>query len=315
MSGYTLAVIGCGTMGVAILSGVFDSQRQILSSNAASLSSSVASLSKPGTTATDEDDLTQLPSRFIACVNRTESVRRLRKTFANAPDVDVVAGAGENVKAAQKADVVILACKPNMVKDILEEDGMRDAVDGKLVISICAGLRIQQMREWVTPGTKVVRAMPNTPCKIREGMTILSPLPPNLPTLALDRSILLSIFSAVGKCRFLDEKHFDACTALAGSGPAFACVFLEAMADGGVMMGLPRTEALELAAQTMQGAARMVMQSGMHPAAIKDSVTTPGGCTIAGLLNLEDGKVRSTVARTIQAAAEHASGLGQTTKK
>lgn len=80
------------------------------------------------------------------------------------------------------------------------------------------------------------------------------------------------------------------------------------------MMGLPRTEALELAAQTMQGAARMVMQSGMHPSAIKDSVTTPGGCTIAGLLNLEDGKVRSTVARTIQAAAEHASGLGQTKK-
>jgi pyrroline-5-carboxylate reductase len=91
-------------------------------------------------------------------------------------------------------------------------------------------------------------------------------------------------------------------------------VFLEARADGGVMMGLPRQEALELAAQTMQGAARMVMQSGMHPAAIKDSVTTPGGCTIAGLLNLEDGKVRSTVARTIQAAAEHASGLGQAKK-
>lgn len=150
-------------------------------------------------------------------------------------------------------------------------------------------------------------------------MTILSPLPADAP--AIDSSIVLSIFSSVGRCRFLPEKHFDACTALAGSGPAFACVFLEAMVDGAVMMGLPRREALELAAQTMQGAARMVLNSGMHPAAIKDSVTSecverkrehagsdlippalsaPGGCTIAGLLNLEDGKVRSTVARTIQ---------------
>ncbi len=130
-------------------------------------------------------------------------------------------------------------------------------------------------------------------------MTVLTPLAPG-PNSSKDRSILLSIFSAVGRSRFLEEKHFDACTALAGSGPAFACVFLEAMADGGVMMGLPRPEALELAAQAMQGAAKLVLQTGMHPAALKDSVTTPGGCTIAGLLTLEDGRVRSTVARTIQ---------------
>lgn len=140
-------------------------------------------------------------------------------------------------------------------------------------------------------------------------MTILSTLPPTSEP--QDSAVLLSIFSSVGRCRFLPEKHFDACTALAGSGPAFACVFLEAMADGAVMMGLPRKEAIEVAAQSMQGAARMVLQSGVHPATIKDSVTTPGGCTIAGLLALEDGKVRSTVARTIQAAAEHAAGLGQ----
>jgi pyrroline-5-carboxylate reductase len=137
--------------------------------------------------------------------------------------------------------------------------------------------------------------------QIREGMTVLTPLPPG-PNSSLDRSILLSIFSAVGRARVLDEKYFDACTALAGSGPAFACVFLEAMADGGesalaisllhprsmklitctspvllgtgVMMGLPRAEALELAAQSMHGAAQMVLESGMHPAALKDSVTS-----------------------------------------
>lgn len=145
-------------------------------------------------------------------------------------------------------------------------------------------------------------------------MTILTPLPATIEGASESRNRLVAIFSAVGKCRILDEKHFDAATALAGSGPAFACVFLEAMVDGGVMMGMPRAEALELAAQTMQGAARMALQSGMHPAAIKDSVTTPGGCTIAGLMNLEDGRLRSTVARTIQAATEHAAGLGKPKK-
>jgi len=166
----------------------------------------------------------------------------------------------------------------------------------------------------VPSSTRVVRAMPNTPCKIREGMTVVSNLPPSERE-ERDRALILKIFSSIGRCRFLDEKHFDACTALSGSGPAFACIFLEAMADGGVMMGLPRAEALELAAQTLQGAARMVLQGSTHPAQLKDAVTTPGGCTIAGLLALEDGRVRSTIARGIQIATERASELGQPAKK
>jgi len=124
---------------------------------------------------------------------------------------------------------------------------------------------MRQLAEWVLPTTRVVRAMPNTPCKvrrignsladplifrqIREGMTVVSNLPSS-ENEELDRSIILKIFSSIGRCRFLEEKHFDACTALSGSGPAFACIFMEAMADGGVMMGLPRAEALELAAQS-----------------------------------------------------------------
>jgi len=147
--------------------------------------------------------------------------------------------------------------------------------------------------------------------KIREGMTVVSPLPEGCER---EREIILGIFSSIGLCRFLAEKHFDACTALCGSGPAFVCVALEALADGGVMMGLPRAEALELAAQTLQGTARMVLQTGVHPASIKDSVTTPGGCTIAGLLSLEDGRIRSTIARAIQVATEKAHDLGQPQK-
>lgn len=160
MSGYTLAVIGCGTMGVAVLSGVFDSQRALLAGSA----NGRPSASGTSTPALADEDLAYLPSRFFACVNRTESGRRLRKTFEGARDVEVVVQG--NVRAAQQADVVLLACKPQMVQDIIAEEGMRDALDGKLVISICAGLRIAQMREWVTPNTKVVRAMPNTPCKV-----------------------------------------------------------------------------------------------------------------------------------------------------
>ena len=141
-------------------------------------------------------------------------------------------------------------------------------------------------------------------------MTVVTPVSD-----PLNRALILAIFTSCGRCRFLDEKHFDACTALAASGPAFVALVLEAMADGGVMMGLPRPEALELAAQAMQGTGRMALYAGLHPAQLKDSVTTPGGCTIAGLLTMEDGRVRSTMARAIQVATNHAAGLGQETKR
>jgi pyrroline-5-carboxylate reductase len=177
-------------------------------------------------------------------------------------------------------------------------------------------------------------------------MTVVSPIPPG-PRAELHREIISNIFSSIGRCRFLNEKHFDACTALSASGPAFACIVLEAMADGGVMMGLPRAEALELACQSrsfnynsisklnsnilaLQGTARMALQPGAHPAQIRDAVTSwfisdilsnrveqklaPGGCTIAGLLAMEDGRIRSTIARAIQVATERASELGQPSK-
>ena len=170
------------------------------------------------------------------------------------------------------------SCKPYQAETIMDEEGMKDALHEKLLISILAGVRIIQLRKWVTPETRVIRAMPNTPCKvliynishislllmflheIREGMTVISDFPPNYPpwTLELDGKIALNIFSSIGRVQYLEEKHFDVSTAIAGSGPAFACLFLEAMADGGVMMGLPRAEALKMAAQS----ASVVRDSG-----------------------------------------------------
>jgi len=309
--GYTLCVLGCGTMGVAILSGVLASFESRQTRVQEKWDSHTPGTSTPVTASDDA-----LPSRFIACVSRPESARKLQKVFPHS--VQVVSG--QNLKAVRESDLILLCCKPQMAQTIIQDDGMQEALANKLLVSILAGVTISQLEGWVLPSTRVLRAMPNTPCKIREGMTVISNFPavhsnePNDNGVSLEQLRLSTIFTSIGRCRFLEEKHFDACTALSASGPAFACIFLEAMADGGVMMGLPRSEALELAAQALQGAARMALQAGAHPAQIKDAVTTPGGCTIAGLLALEDGRVRSTIARAIQVATERASVLGQPAK-
>ncbi|KAF8311646.1 pyrroline-5-carboxylate reductase [Clavulina sp. PMI_390] len=311
--GYTLCVLGCGTMGIAIISGMISSlEARPINGNVNKPAQSGTSTPLPSYMLYASDDT--LPSRFIATVRRPESAKKLKKLFdADFMDrgselIEVTFGA--NIAAAKECDVLLLCCKPQLAAQILSEEGMQDALKNKLVISIMAGVTISQMESWLDPSTRIVRAMPNTPSKIREGMTVVTPITKDQP---LDREILLAIFSSIGRCRFLEEKHFDACTALCGSGPAFVCVVLEALADGGVMMGMPRAEALELAAQMMQGTARMVLQTGTHPAAIKDSVTTPGGCTIAGLLSLEDNRVRSTIARAVQVATVKAHDLGQPT--
>jgi pyrroline-5-carboxylate reductase len=236
---------------------------------------------------------------FGATTHSAESAARLAAELPMETSLD-------NIAEATRADVVILGVKPQMASSVFAVPGMADAVRGKMLISLCAGVRIAQLEAWA-PGARVVRAMPNTPALIREGMTVLSP---GSTATAEDLALAKRMFQSVGRCRVLEEKHMDAVTGLSGSGPAFACVILEALADGGVMMGLPRDVAIELAAQTMQGAARLVLQTGEHPAALRDRVTTPAGCTIAGLFRMEEGRVRSTLARTVQEAAEVAAGLG-----
>lgn len=193
-----------------------------------------------------------------------------------------------------------------MVEEFVTTSHMASKLTGKVIISIAAGIKLSKYEEWL-PHSQVIRAMPNTPCQIREGMTVLS-APSTVDPSA--RKLALELFTPLGRCRFLADRHLDAVTALSGSGPAFACIIMEALADGGVMMGLPREVAVELAAQSLHGAARMVLETGRHPSQIKDAVTTPAGCTIAGILTMEDGKIRSVLARTIEEAAKVASTLG-----
>jgi len=264
----SLAVLGCGTMGQAILGGLL------------------------ATGALD-------PARATASVRSAKRAEAVRAKLG-------ISVFRDNVSAVRDAQVVVLAVKPQIAREVLQDPALVEALAGKVVISICAGVSLAQL-DALVPGAVLMRAMPNTPCVIREGMTVVCPGPR-----ATDEHVALaeSIFGAVGRVRVLEEKHLDAVTGLSGSGPAFVCVILESLADGGVMMGLPREVAVELAAQTMQGAARLVLETGLHPAALKDQVTTPAGCTIAGLLTMEDRGIRSTLARTIEEATRVASGLG-----
>jgi pyrroline-5-carboxylate reductase len=150
--------------------------------------------------------------------------------------------------------------------------------------------------------------MPNTPAVIGEGMTVLSR---GKDVTDAQMAIAAEIFGAVGRTTEIDEGYMNVVTALNGSGPAFAFLVLESLADGAVMMGLRRDTAFTIAAQMLQGSARMVLETGMHPAALKDQVTTPAGCTIAGLLTLEDGRIRSVLARAVEEASRVAGKLGQ----
>ncbi|NCG20448.1 MAG: pyrroline-5-carboxylate reductase [Rhodobacterales bacterium] len=262
-----IGILGCGTMGRAILAGL--------------------------------QAVPEAPDVVVVTARRAKVCAVLAQDFG-------IRALQDNAAAAAEVDVILLAVKPQVAKTVLSEPGIAEALAGKLLISICAGVNISQLTSWL-PHTAIIRAMPNTPCLIREGMTVLSPGP---GVSEANLGLASTIFSSVGRCRVLDEKHLDAVTGLSGSGPAFTCVILEALADGGVRMGLPRDVAIELAAQTAQGEARLVLQTGEHPAALKDQVTTPAGCTIAGLMIMEDGRIRSVLARTIEEATRTAGGLG-----
>jgi pyrroline-5-carboxylate reductase len=267
--GKTLAVIGCGTMGEAIVRGIFRSGRM-------------------------------KPQQVFATDRRVELVRELAAKHKMRASTD-------NLEAARVCSVALLCLKPQHMQDALDNDAMREALAGKLVISIAAGVRLDQLAKWL-PGAALIRAMPNTPAVIGEGMTVLAR---GKGVSDAQLATASAIFDAVGRSTEIDEGYMNVVTALNGSGPAFAFLVLESLADGAVMMGLRRDVAFTIAAQMLQGSARMVLETNMHPAALKDQVTTPAGCTIAGLLTLEDGRIRSVLARAVEEATKVAGKLGQ----
>ena len=210
------------------------------------------------------------------------------------------------------ADLILLCVKPAdapAVMASLRNAGLRRET---LLISILAGVSTNMLESLLGSENPVVRAMPNTPCIVGDGMTAIC-RGRNASKSDLERA--RRIFEAVGKCIPLDEIHFNAVTALSGSGPAYQYLIMEALADAGVRVGLPRQLALTLVAQTALGAAKMVLQTGRHPASLRDDVTTPAGCTIGGLLMLEDGRIRSVLARAVEEATKIAAHLGAAPQK
>jgi pyrroline-5-carboxylate reductase len=236
------------------------------------------------------------------------TVRHATKAEALERELDFAVGT-DNAEAARHCEIILLCTKPksskNLVKQLAEAGALSQS---PLLVTICAGISTAALEQASGGiGLRVVRAMPNTPCLIGEGMTVLSA---GSSATDADLDVAEAIFRPLGRVLRLDEEHMDSVTGLSGSGPAFVYLIIEALAEGGVMTGLPRKVATELAAQTVQGAARMVLATGKHPAALKDDVTTPAGCTVSALLALEDGRLRSVLARGVQEAARAAAGLG-----
>ena len=212
-----------------------------------------------------------------------------------------------NEDVAAGCDVLVLAVKPQIMSSVLDE--LRGAVGpGHLVISIAAGVTLRTLADGLKPNVRLARVMPNTPCLVGASA---SGYTAGATATAEDVDLVGKLFGAVGKAYRVAEPLLDAVTGLSGSGPAFVYAFIEALADGGVKCGLPRDVAQALAAQTVLGAAKMVLESGQHPGALKDAVASPGGTTIAGLHALERASFRAAAMDAVDAATRRAQELGK----
>jgi pyrroline-5-carboxylate reductase len=221
-----------------------------------------------------------------------------------------IATYAENADAVAHRDVVVIAVKPRLVEQALA--GLdRDAARAPLWISIAAGVPLARLSAALAPGARIVRAMPNTPALVRAGATAICG---NARAGQPDLALAAALFESVGTCWTApDESLLDAVTGLSGSGPAYVFVFLEALADAGVRVGLPRDVATRLAAQTVLGAARLVSETGRAPAELTAQVTSPGGTTLAGLERLEAGGLRAAVHDAVAAATARSRELALAT--
>jgi pyrroline-5-carboxylate reductase len=278
--GLKISIIGAGNMGKALIKG------------------SIQTLIEKNIISSSKD--------IIATRRNEEELNKLENEFS----IDTTT---DNKKAVSKGDVIILAVKPQTLlygvdnqPSVLDE--ISPVVDSsKLLISIAAGVTIQAIQSRLNEGAHVIRAMPNTPLEVREGVIAIS-----RGKNASDENVALAkeIFTATGTVVTVEEEVMDAVTGLSGSGPAYIFLIIEALSDAGVKMGLPRKTSLKLAVQTVLGAAKMVLETEKHPAELKDKVTSPGGTTIAGLHVLEECAVRSALIKAVEEAARRSTLLG-----
>lgn len=238
------------------------------------------------------------PKHVAATVRHEEKATSLGKDLG----VTVVTDNGQAVKGA---DIVLLGVKPNVVGEVLKEIKPEVGAD-TLVISVAASVPTSYIEQRLGDKVPVIRAMPNTCSVVGTGMTGICK---GAHASNEHLEIAKTLFNAVGRTVVVDEKNMDAVTGLSASGPAFVYIILESLAEAGVKVGLPRDVSTLLAAQTMKGAASVVLETGDHPALLKDSVTTPAGCTIDGILELEEGKLRVTLIKAVVKATQRAGEL------
>jgi pyrroline-5-carboxylate reductase len=206
---------------------------------------------------------------------------------------------------AEESDWIFVAVKPHAVGKVLSEACL-SVRDDALVVSMAAGVTIQSIRSHFASPPAIVRIMPNLPLSVGLGMTAICP---DEGVRQADVEALMALFSAVGRARIVEERLFDTVTALSGSGPAFAFLFIESMADGAVLNGMDRVQAYEFAAQTVMGAAKIILESARHPGELKDIVASPAGTTMAGIHSLERKAFRAIVMDAVDAAARRSREL------
>ncbi|KAF1960673.1 pyrroline-5-carboxylate reductase [Byssothecium circinans] len=290
----TLTILGCGALGTAILCGLLDSLDKALEGS--------------------KDGNCSLPTKLFACVRTVKSAERLKKDISHYSTPATILH-GENVRAVQESDVVLLSCLPHQLEECIGQLPIKTALRGKLLISILAGVTIPDIENvWHQEHLKIgmdglsecaiVRAMPNVASAVRDSTTVIT-------SKGMDRStnkMVESILSSVGEVISIDSSIFDACTALCGSCPAFFSVFLEALVDAAVSLGVRRPDAERMAAHTMRGTASM-MVAGANSTTVRETVASPGGSTMAGLLELEKGSVRWSISNALISSANAAQNL------
>ncbi|HEY8369870.1 MAG TPA: pyrroline-5-carboxylate reductase [Thermodesulfobacteriota bacterium] len=240
-------------------------------------------------------------TQILASDHTEERVAHIRQVYG-------IATSSDNREVVSRADIVVLAVKPQILPKVLEEIAGVVTAD-KLIISVAAGVPIESIEAYLHQRSRVVRVMPNTPALVQAGATALVA---GAHATESDLATAKAIFDSVGTTVVLDDEGLmDAITGLSGSGPAYIFVIIDALADAGVRVGLSRDVSLALAAQTVLGAAKLLIETGEHPGALKDKVTSPGGTAIAGLHTLEQGGLRTTLINAVEAATKRSRELGE----
>lgn len=243
------------------------------------------------------------PEQIFCSDVRAERLKIIREKYG-------VRGTTHNSEVVKQSDLIVLAVKPQIMKQVIEE--VAKYLDlKKLIISIAAGVPLDAIESCAGKELKLIRVMPNICVSVREGASAISA---GRHAQKEDLMIAKTIFDSVGKSIFIDESLLDAVTGLSGSGPAYIFLIVDALADAGVKVGLSRDDALLLASQTVLGAAKMLIETGEHPGKLKDMVTSPGGTAIAGLHTLEQGGVRTTLINAVEVATQRSKALGEMMK-